>query len=122
MSLHTLVLRSTDYVIAMNPTVVNIVISAEFWFSAKEDGQLYHPMFFTHDHSFEEFYCTCIQLLNKTWKEMKATTADFAKVFPFFPFNTIFVSSHMYPENPEGSQVIVGSMNMGLLSVSSILI
>ena len=26
-------------------------------------------------------------------------------------FNTIFVSSHMYPENPEGTQVIVGSMN-----------
>ena len=26
--------------------------------------------------------------------------------------NTIFVSSHMYPENPEGTQVIVGSMNM----------
>ena len=30
-----------------------------------------------------------------------------------FIFNTIFVSSHMYPENPEGTQVIVGSMNMG---------
>ena len=28
-------------------------------------------------------------------------------------FNTIFVSSHMYPENPEGTRVIVGSMNMG---------
>ena len=27
--------------------------------------------------------------------------------------NTIFVSSHMYPENPEGAQVIVGSMKMG---------
>ena len=27
--------------------------------------------------------------------------------------NTIFVSSHMYPENPEGTQVIVGFMNMG---------
>ena len=25
-------------------------------------------------------------------------------------FNTIFVSSHMYPENPEGTQVLVGSM------------
>ena len=34
--------------------------------------------------------------------------------FPFF--NTIFVSSHMYPENPEGTQVIVGSMNMGYIS------
>ena len=35
--------------------------------------------------------------------------------FLFF-FNTIFVSSHMYPENPEGTQVIVGSMNMGYIS------
>ena len=30
--------------------------------------------------------------------------------------NTIFVSCHMYPENPEGTQVIVGSMNMGYIS------
>ena len=34
----------------------------------------------------------------------------------FFFFNTIFVSSHMYPENPEGTQVIVGSWNMGYIS------
>ena len=33
-----------------------------------------------------------------------------------FFFNTIFVSSHMYPENPGGTQVIVGSMNMGYIS------
>ena len=30
--------------------------------------------------------------------------------------NTIFVSSLMYPENPEGTQVIVGSKNMGNIS------
>ena len=36
--------------------------------------------------------------------------------FFFFFFNTIFVSSRMYPENPEGTQVIVGSMNMGYIS------
>lgn len=46
-----------------------------------EQGQSYHPMFFTHDHPFEEFYCACIVLLNKTWKEMRATTEDFVKVF-----------------------------------------
>ena len=28
----------------------------------------------------------------------------------------MFVSSHMYPENPGGTQVIVGSMNMGYIS------
>ena len=33
-------------------------------------------------------------------------------IFLYF-FNTIFVSSCMFPENPEGTQVIVGSMNMG---------
>ena len=44
-------------------------------------------------------------------------TCEFSHVFYwffFFFFNTIFVSSHMYPENPEGTQVIVGSMNMEL--------
>lgn len=40
----------------------------------------FHPMFFTHDRSFEEFFCICIQLLNKTWKEMRATSEDFNKV------------------------------------------
>ncbi|GCB63289.1 hypothetical protein scyTo_0011596 [Scyliorhinus torazame] len=40
----------------------------------------YHPMFFTHDRAFEEFFCVCIQLLNKTWKEMRATSEDFNKV------------------------------------------
>ncbi|XP_043946070.1 engulfment and cell motility protein 2 isoform X2 [Protopterus annectens] len=40
----------------------------------------YHPMFFTHDRSFEEFFCICIHLLNKTWKEMRATAEDFNKV------------------------------------------
>ena len=29
---------------------------------------------------------------------------------------TIFVSSHMYPENPEGTQIIVCLMNMGYVS------
>uniref|UniRef100_A0A665WN11 Engulfment and cell motility protein 1 n=1 Tax=Echeneis naucrates TaxID=173247 RepID=A0A665WN11_ECHNA len=40
----------------------------------------FHPMFFTHDRSFEEFFCISIQLLNKTWKEMRATSEDFNKV------------------------------------------
>ena len=34
-------------------------------------------------------------------------------------FNTIFVSSHMYPENSEGTQVIVGSMNIGYISYTA---
>lgn len=46
-----------------------------------DDGLSFHYMFFTQEFAFEEFFCTCIQLLNKTWKEMKAMTADFNKVF-----------------------------------------
>ncbi|GBM25749.1 Engulfment and cell motility protein 1 [Araneus ventricosus] len=45
-----------------------------------EQGKTFYPMFFTHDHPFEEFFCICIVLINKTWKEMRASTEDFAKV------------------------------------------
>ncbi|UYV78258.1 ELMO3 [Cordylochernes scorpioides] len=45
-----------------------------------EQGKLFYPMFFTSDHPFEEFFCICILLLNKTWKEMRATIEDFGKV------------------------------------------
>lgn len=41
----------------------------------------FHPMFFTHDHPFEEFFCICIITLNRTWKDMRATAEDFLKVF-----------------------------------------
>lgn len=37
-------------------------------------------MFFGQDHSFHELFCVSIQLLNKTWKEMRATQEDFSKV------------------------------------------
>ncbi|CAH0547412.1 unnamed protein product [Brassicogethes aeneus] len=40
----------------------------------------FQPLFFTHDHPFEECFCICIVLLNKTWKEMRATSEDFGKV------------------------------------------
>lgn len=41
----------------------------------------FHPMIFTHDHPFEEFFCVCIVAMNKTWKDMRATSEDFSKVF-----------------------------------------
>lgn len=37
-------------------------------------------MFFTHDQALEELFAIGIQLLNKTWKEMRATAEDFHKV------------------------------------------
>nr|SVE74057.1 EOG090X02BW [Daphnia barbata] len=46
-----------------------------------EQGTSYHPMFFNHDHPFEELFCICLVVVNKTWKEMRATVEDFAKVF-----------------------------------------
>ena len=42
-------------------------------------------------------------------------TEDYLLILFYF-LNTIFVSNHMYPENPEGTQIIVGSMNMGYIS------
>lgn len=46
-----------------------------------DEGKHFYPMFFTHDHPLEEFYCIAVSLLNKTWKEMRATVEDFVKVF-----------------------------------------
>lgn len=47
---------------------------------ANEGQNDYHPMFFTHDQALEELFAIGIQLLNKTWKEMRATAEDFHKV------------------------------------------
>lgn len=46
-----------------------------------EQSADFQPMFFTHDHPFEEFFCICIITLNRTWKDMRATAEDFQKVF-----------------------------------------
>ncbi|CAD7080169.1 unnamed protein product [Hermetia illucens] len=46
-----------------------------------EQSTVFYPMFFTHDHPFEEFFCICIVTLNRTWKDMRATSEDFLKVF-----------------------------------------
>lgn len=45
-----------------------------------ETGSDYHPIFFAQDRLLEELFCICMQLLNKTWKEMRATQEDFDKV------------------------------------------
>ncbi|RWS27371.1 engulfment and cell motility protein 1-like protein, partial [Leptotrombidium deliense] len=46
-----------------------------------DEGKTFYRMFFKHDHPLEELFCICVPLLNKTWKEMRATVADFEKVF-----------------------------------------
>lgn len=48
--------------------------------AASETGSNYHPIFFSQDRLMDELFCVCIQLLNKTWKEMRATQEDFDKV------------------------------------------
>ncbi|XP_063699346.1 engulfment and cell motility protein 1 [Culicoides brevitarsis] len=45
-----------------------------------ESGGDFQPIFFAHDQPFEELYCACVIVLNKTWKDMRATVEDFAKV------------------------------------------
>ena len=52
-------------------------------------------------------------LLNFSWNALQHTEVEFFDCNNQADLNTIFVSSHMYPENPEGTQVIVGSMYMG---------
>ncbi|KAM8946079.1 engulfment and cell motility protein 3 [Pelodytes ibericus] len=47
---------------------------------ASETGQSFLPLFYSQDHCLQEIFCVCIQLLNKTWKEMRATQEDFDKV------------------------------------------
>lgn len=51
-----------------------------FNLAASETGSDYHPIFFSQDRLMDELFCVCIQLLNKTWKEMRATQEDFDKV------------------------------------------
>lgn len=60
-----------------------------FFSTANEGRNDYHPMFFTHDRAFEELFGICIQLLNKTWKEMRATAEDFNKVSAFEPLRLL---------------------------------
>ena len=38
-------------------------------------------MFFNHDHPFEELFYHCLVVVNRTWREMRATVDDFPKVF-----------------------------------------
>ncbi|XP_066912124.1 engulfment and cell motility protein 1-like [Clytia hemisphaerica] len=45
-----------------------------------ETSEEYQPMFFSSPHCFQELYSVTVQLLNKTWKEMRATAADFNRV------------------------------------------
>uniref|UniRef100_A0A803WA62 Engulfment and cell motility 3 n=3 Tax=Ficedula albicollis TaxID=59894 RepID=A0A803WA62_FICAL len=56
------------------------VASSVLLTTGSETAQAFYPMFFGQDHFFEELFCICIQLVNKTWKEMRATQEDFNKV------------------------------------------
>lgn len=40
-----------------------------------------HEMFLVKERPFEEFYSHCVVMLNKTWRDMRATREDFTKVF-----------------------------------------
>ena len=37
-------------------------------------------MFFAHENPLDEMFAVVIKHVNKTWREMRATTADFDKV------------------------------------------
>ncbi|OUC47678.1 hypothetical protein D917_06750, partial [Trichinella nativa] len=44
--------------------------------NTSDQSEVYYEMLFTEEHPFEEMFCRCAVLLNKTWKEMRATSAD----------------------------------------------
>jgi len=41
----------------------------------------FHEMLFKYEEPFEEFFSYCVVILNKTWRDMRATRQDFSKVF-----------------------------------------
>lgn len=47
---------------------------------AAEEGQNYYEVFFTNENPFEELFSLAVVLLNRTWKEMKASVSDMSKV------------------------------------------
>ena len=58
----------------------------------------------THSHLILEIHPCC----QFSIPSLKHTSSKL-----LFFLNTIFISSHMYPENPKGTQVIISSVNMG---------
>ena len=62
------------------------------------------------DFFYESVFMTRREI--SKWKCRQRLVVSLCRFF----LNTIFVSSHMYPENHEGTQVIVGSLNMGYIS------
>ena len=40
----------------------------------------FYPMFFAHENPLDEMFAVVIMHINKTWREMRATAADFDKV------------------------------------------
>uniref|UniRef100_A0A674P036 Engulfment and cell motility 3 n=1 Tax=Takifugu rubripes TaxID=31033 RepID=A0A674P036_TAKRU len=65
-----------------------------------ETGSDYHPIFFNQDRLLEELFCVCIQLLNKTWKEMRATQEDFDKVSEMWHLGTGWWGEGVLTEKP----------------------
>ncbi|CDW55737.1 engulfment and cell motility protein 1 [Trichuris trichiura] len=41
-----------------------------------EQGQVYYELLFTEEHPFDELFCRCVSLVNRTWKEMRASSLD----------------------------------------------
>lgn len=70
----------------------------------------FHPMLFTHDHPFEEFFCICIITLNRTWKDMRATAEDFQKVLSVVR-EQINRTLKIRPENLEDFRFKIGQLN-----------
>ena len=69
--------------------------------TADELEYISYPMLFSADKPLEEFFCCCIQLLNRTWKEMRASKDDFEKVCTAYDLSQLgrfytYIKSHLY--------------------------
>lgn len=66
-----------------------------------DTSESYYPMLFSTDAMLEEMYSVCIQLVNKTWKEMRATSRDFSRVISVVKEQIVRVLN----EKPESIEV-----------------
>ena len=89
-------------------------IDTLIWSDANESKIINENSIHAKIHLVNWTHVSCYIIINTT---LVLTDGDPSRVsFWLIFFDTIFVSSHMYPENPEGTKVIVGSMNMGYIS------
>ena len=97
----------------------NLWLLAIIPFSGDSFRKVYnnHPLRKSRGKFFRErflFYTVHMQKISLNKICIHRSTKLLTQKLCNFLLYTIFVSSHMYHENPEGTRAIIGSMNMGM--------